>query len=89
MAPVSRRYWRGVAPSQNSAGGDGLHPAIRDPRPQSLVWLKVVVLNVLRGELQRLTGNDLSGGIDLIFTRPLSVRDRKRVAGLSLNLSFG
>ena len=59
------------------------------PRALAQQSLKVVVFNVLRGELQRLTGDDLSGGIDLILTRPLSFLDRKRVAGLSLNLSLG
>src|SRR5271165_2046625 len=78
MAPVSRRYARG-----------GRNSPATSPRALAQQSLKVVVFNVLRGELQRLTGYDLSGGIDLILTRPLSFLDRKRVAGLSLNLSLG
>src|ERR1700675_3697897 len=60
-------------------------------RPRALTEqsLKVVVLDIVRGELQRLPSNDLTGCVDLIFPWPLSFRDRKGVARLPLNFSFG
>jgi len=59
------------------------------PRALAQQWLKIVVFNVLRSELQRLPGDDLSSRINLVFTRPLSVLDCKRIAGFSLDLSLG
>src|SRR5260370_1637445 len=74
----SRRYRRG------NAATPLLHP-----RVLSGCWLEVVILDVLCGELQRLTSDDLSGRVDCIFTRPLAVLNRKGVASLPLNLSLG
>jgi hypothetical protein len=76
MEPVSRqKARRGVAAPQK--------------QPRALKqWLEIVILDVVRRELQRLAGNDLSGRIDLIFARPLSFLDRKGISGFALNFTF-
>jgi hypothetical protein len=49
----------------------------RDPRLAFWTILEVVILDVFWSELKRLTSDDLSGGVDLIFTRPFAAGDRK------------
>ncbi len=88
--------WARVIPlgSRDGAGftsilARGLQLPSYIPRALAKQSLKVVVLNVLRSELQWLTGDDLSGRVNLIFTRPFPLLDREGVASLTLNLSFG